>query len=120
MNLLIGDRNQWYRSEIAGNAIFVRPAIHRDGDDPALSLFHRIADEIDRRVQSRRERLQSRFRWWLDFYPCRVIHRALKAQETPEIAWWEHLDGPIVRGLSWVVVGFGAVYLIAQIVRVWR
>jgi len=108
MNLLVGDRNQWYPV----SSMLLE-------QNPIADFFDRISDEIDRRVQSRRERLQSSFRWWLDYRLVRMAYRALKAKETPEIAWWEHLDGPIVRGLSWVVVGFGAVYFIAQIVRAW-
>ena len=140
MNLLIGDRNQWYRSEIAGNAIFVRPAIHRDGDDPALSLFHRIADEIDRRVQSRRERLQSPFRRWLDYRLVRALYRAQKAGKLrlPRI-YWRHVGrrmlarfnrqidrwlfdpegNPAIDRLCYALFAFVVLYLIAQLVRGW-
>ncbi len=122
MNLLVGDRNRWHLASIDGrNPIAVRPAVREllADDNPIADLLDRICDEIDRRVQSRRERLQSPYRRWLDYRLVRMAYRALKAKETPEIAWWEHLDGPIVRGLSWVVMGFGAAYFIAQIVRAW-
>lgn len=170
MNLLVGDRNQWYpvssmlleqnpiararnRGSLklttptgAGGPIFVRPAVRRlsTDDNPIADFFDRICDEIDRRVQSRRERLQSRFRWWLDFYPCRVIHRALRAkkpqrkQRLPRIDWrrggarvfaqsnsqidrWLFgPDGnPAIDRIGLGLCMFALLYVIAQLVRAW-
>ena len=83
MSLIVGDREQWYRVQREGDArpIFVRPAV-RDlsiDDSPFGELLNRVSDEIERRVQSRRERLRSSYRWPLDFRFVRAIYRAQKA-----------------------------------------
>ncbi len=164
MNLLVGDRNQWYpvgsmlleqnpiararkRGSLklttptgAGGPIFVRPAVREllTDDNPFADFMERISDEIDRRVQSRRERLQSSFRWWLDYRPGRALYRAQKAGKlrlprlrhigrrmlakfNGQIDRWvfspegnPNLDRAIYVFFSLVVI-----FLIAQLVRAW-
>ena len=166
MNLLIGDRNQWYpvssmlleqnpidrarnRGSLklttptgAGGPIFVRPAVRRlsTDDNPIADFFDRIADEIDRRVQSRRERLQSPFRRWLDYRLVRALYRAQKAGKLrlPRI-YWRHVGrrmlarfnrqidrwlfdpegNPAIDRLCYELFAFVVLYLIAQLIRGW-
>ena len=82
MNLIVGDRNRWHLSSIDGrNPIAVRAAVRRllVDDNPIADLLDRLCDEIDRRAQSRKERLQSPFRRWLDYRLVRALYRAQKA-----------------------------------------
>ena len=83
MSLIVGDRERWYPVQRDGDArpIFVRPAVRELSidDSPFGDLLNRISDEIDRRMQSRRERLRSSYRWPLDFWVVRAIYRAQKA-----------------------------------------
>lgn len=166
MSLLIGDPNQWYpvssmlldqhpigsirnRESLklttptgAGGPIFVRPAVRTllTEDNPVADFFDRICDEADRRAQSRRERLQSRFRWWLDYRLGRALYRTQKAGKLrlPRI-YWRHVgrrllarfnraidrwffdpDGnPNLDRAIYVFFSLVVIFLIAQLVRAW-
>ena len=83
MNLIVGDREHWFRVQRESDArpIFIRPAVRELSidDSPFGDLLNQVSDEIDRRIQSYRERLRSSYRWPLDFYIVRVLYRAQKA-----------------------------------------
>ena len=83
MNILIGDRERWFRGEIpsADRPIYVRPAVRvlAADDSPFAAFLNRLCDSIEMRRQSRSERLQSSYRWPLDFRLIRVIYRAHRA-----------------------------------------
>ena len=83
MSLIVGDREHWFRVQRESDVrpIFVRPAVRELSidDSPFADLLNRVSDEIERRVQSRRERLRSPFRWALDFRFARALYRAQKA-----------------------------------------
>ena len=83
MSLIVGDREHWFRVQRESDArpIFIRPAVRElsINDSPLGDLLNRVSDEIERRIQSRRERLRSSYRWPLDFRFVRAIYRAQKA-----------------------------------------
>ena len=83
MSLIVGDREHWYRVQRESDVrpIFVRPAVRELSIDDSLfgDLLNRVSDEIDRRVQSHRERLRSSYRWPLDFRFVRAIYRSQRA-----------------------------------------
>lgn len=166
MSLLIGDRTRWHLINLgtyepqftapstkrepklpiptgARGTIFVRPAVRRllIDDNPIADLLDRICDEIDRRAQSRRERLQSPFRRWLDYRVIRWLYRAQKAGKLrlPRI-YWRHVGlrllakfnrqidrwffdpegNPAIDRIAYALCAFTALYLLAQLVRAWR
>ena len=83
MNLIVGDREHWFRVQRDSDArpIFVRPAVRELSidDNPFAAFLVRVSDEIERRRESRRERLRSSYRWALDFRFARALYRAQKA-----------------------------------------
>ena len=83
MSLIVGDREHWFRVQRESDArpIFIRPAVRELSIDDSLfgDLLNRVSDEIDRRVQSHRERLRSSYRWPLDFRFVRAIYRSQRA-----------------------------------------
>ena len=83
MSLIVGDREHWFRVQREGDTtpIFIRPAARILLTDDTIfgDLLNRVSDEIDRRIQSHRERLRSSYRWPLDFRFVRAIYRDQKA-----------------------------------------
>ena len=145
MSLIVGDREHWYRVQRESDVrpIFVRPAVRELSidDSPFADLLNRVSDEIERRVQSHRERLQSPYRRWLDYRLVRMAYRAQKAGKLrlPRIYWrhvgrrmlarfnrqidrWLfHPEGnPAIDRIACALCAFTALYLIAQLVRAWR
>ena len=144
MNLIVGDREHWFRVQRESDArpIFIRPAVRELSidDSPFADLLNRVSDEIDRRIQSHRERLRSSYRWPLDFRFVRAIYRAQKAGKLrlPRI-YWRHVglrmlarfnraidrwffdpDGnPNLDRIAYALCAFAALYFIAQLVRAW-
>ncbi len=144
MNLIVGDRNRWHLSSIDGrNPIAVRAAVRRllVDDNPIADLLDRLCDEIDRRAQSRKERLQSPFRRWLDYRLVRALYRAQKAGKLrlPRI-YWRHVGrrmlarfnrqidrwifdpegNPAIDRIAYALCAFAVLYLLAQLVRAWH
>ena len=81
--ILSADREHYFRVQRDSDArpIFVRPAVREIAvdDNPFAALLVHVSDEIERRVQSRRERLRGSYRWALDFRFARALYRAQKA-----------------------------------------
>ena len=147
MSLIVGDREHWYRVQRESDArpIFVRPAIRELSidDSPFADLLNRVSDEIERRIQSHRERLRSSYRWPLDFrfvraiyraqkagkwrlprfrrlYPRHVFRRVLRALNNGIDRWIFDPEGnPAIDRLCYAICIFAALYIIAQIVRAW-
>ena len=144
MSLLIGDRNRWHLASIDGrDPIAVRAAVREllTDDNPLADLLDRICDEIDRRAQSRKERLQSQFRRWLDYRVVRWLYRAQKAGKLrlPRI-YWRHVGrrmlarfnrqidrwifdpegNPAIDRIAYALCAFAVLYLLAQLVRAWH
>lgn len=147
MSLIVGDREHWYRVQRESDVrpIFVRPAVRELSidDSPFADLLNCVSDEIERRVQSHRERLHSAYRWPLDFrfiraiyraqkagkwrlprfrrlYPRHVFRRVLRALNNGIDRWIFDPEGnPTFDRLCYAICGLAVVYIVAQIARAW-
>ena len=147
MSLIVGDREHWFRVQREGDTtpIFIRPAARILLTDDTIfgDLLNRVSDEIDRRIQSHRERLRSSYRWPLDFrfvraiyrarkagkwrlprfrrlYPRHVFRRVLHAFNAAIDRWIFDPEGnPAIDRLCYAICVLAALYIIAQIVRAW-
>ena len=147
MNLIVGDREHWFRVQRDSDArpIFVRPAVRELSidDSPFADLLNRVSDEIDRRIQSHRERLRSSYRWPPDFwvvravyrgqkagrwrlprfrrlYPRHIVSRVLHAFNNGIDRWIFDPEGnPTFDRVCYVIFAWVVIWLIAQIVRAW-
>lgn len=142
MNLIVGNPEHWHRHLRDGGdrPIFVRAAARElsINDNPFTQFCDRASDEIERRVQSHRERLRSAFRWPLDFRFMRSIYRAQKAGKwrLPRFrrlgyrllaAFNAQIDRWLFAtegnpALDLIALGFCAfvlLYVLAQILRAW-
>ena len=144
MSLIVGDREHWYRVQRESDVrpIFVRPAVRELSidDSPFADLLNRVSDEIERRVQSHRERLRSSYRWPLDFRFVRAIYRAQKAGKwrLPRFRvrrfvlraftamnagidrWLFDPEGnPTIDRVCYLLFAWFVVWFIAQLVRGW-
>ncbi len=144
MSLIVGDREHWFRVQRESDArpIFIRPAVRELSIDDSLfgDLLNRVSDEIDRRVQSHRERLRSSYRWPLDFRFIRALYRAQKAGKwrLPRFRvrrfvlrafaamnhgidrWLFDPEGnPAIDRVCYALFALILLYLIAQLIRGW-
>ena len=147
MSLIVGDREHWFRAQRDGDArpIFVRPAVRELSidDNPFAAFLVRVSDEIERRRESRRERLRSSYRWALDFrfaralyraqkagkwrlprfrrlYPRHIFRRLLRAFNNGIDRWLFDPEGnPTFDRVCYLLFAWFAVWFIAQLVRGW-
>ena len=141
MKIIVGPRDHWFRGDLpdVNRPVFVRPAVRvlSIDDSPFGNILDRASDEIERRIQSHRERLRSLYRWPLDLRFIRAIYRAQKAGKwrLPRFRrlyprhvlarlnraidrWIFDPEGnPTIDRLCYALFTFILLYLIAQILR---